>query len=150
MAQIDRINVEEIAAGTSTALTRVMVLHPVECGITFIAFLLSCGSGIVGSFVGAMVALLAWVLTLISLAVDFSLFGIVHHKVNEDNSGSHAYFGIGMWTLLAAFVCLFFGMIIVFFTCCANRREKKRNQTNHTHKVEESSPPRRRKKFGLF
>ena len=124
-----------------------MVLHPIETGIAFIAFLLSLGSGIIGSFVGAMVALLAWVLTLISLACDFSLFGIIRHHVNEDGSRSHARFGAGIWTLLAAFVCLFFGMIIVFFTCCANRREKKRQRIVEK---EASSPPRRRKRFGLF
>lgn len=124
-----------------------MVLHPIEAGITFIAFLLACGSGIVGSFVGAMVALLAWILTLISLACDFSLFGIIRHHVNDDAPGSHARFGVGIWTLLAAFVCLFFGMIIVFFTCCANRREKKRQRVVEK---EPMSPPRRRKRFGLF
>jgi uncharacterized membrane protein len=124
-----------------------MVLHPIETGIAFIAFLLACGSGIVGSFVGAMVALLAWVLTLVSLAVDFSLFGILRHHVNNDGSGSKAEFGIAIWCLLAAFVCLFFGMIIVFFTCCANRRQKRRQRVVEK---EPRSPPRRRKRFGLF
>ena len=145
MARADGSSESEIAAGTSSALTRVMVLHPIACGVAFIAFLLSCGAGVVGSFAGAMVALVAWVLTLISLAVDFSLFGIILHHVNNDGSGSHAYFGIGMWCLVAAFVTLFIGMIIVFFTCCANRREKKRMQTRKV----ETSPPRR-KRFGLF
>jgi uncharacterized membrane protein len=122
-----------------------MVLHPIECGIAFIAFLLACGHSFVGSFVGAMVALLAWILTLVSLAVDFSLFGILHHHVNEDGSGSKAAFGIAIWCLLAAFICLFFGMIIVFFTCCANRRDKKRQRV-----VEKDRSPPRRKRFGIF
>lgn len=125
-----------------------MVLHPIECGITFIAFLLACGKGVVGSFVGAMVALLAWILTLISLAVDFSLFGILHHHVNKYDPGSHARFGVAIWTLLAAFVCLFFGMIIVFFTCCAGRREKRRQRVSKEEAA--NGTPRRRKRFGLF
>ena len=145
MSRIDHVSEGEISSGTSDGLTNVMILHPIECAIAFIAFLLSLGSGVVGSFAGAMVALLAWVLTLISLAVDFTLFGIILHHVNNDGSGSHAYFGSGIWALLGAFVCLFLGMIIVFFTCCANRREKKRNKVTKS----ESSPPRR-KKFGLF
>lgn len=146
MAEIDGEDLSNISEGTTAALTRVMILHPIACGFAFIAFLLACGSGIVGSFAGAMVALLAWILTLVALAVDFSLFGIIHHHVNNDGSGSKAYFGIGMWTLLAAFVCLFIGMIVVFFTCCANRREKRRMQTRKV----EASPPRRRKRFGIF
>ena len=145
MASIDGSDLSQISAGTSASLTRVMILHPIECGVAFIAFLLACGSGIVGSFAGAMVALVAWVLTLISLAIDFSLFGIIHHHVNDDGSGSRARFGIGIWCLLAAFITLFLGMIIVFFTCCANRREKRRMQTRKV----ETSPPRR-KRFGLF
>lgn len=145
MAEIDGSDVSEIAAGTSASLTRVMILHPIECGVAFIAFLLSCGAGVVGSFAGAMVALVAWILTLISLAIDFSLFGIIHHHINEDGSGSHAYFGIGIWCLLAAFITLLIGMITVFITCCAARREKKRMQTRKV----ETSPPRR-KRFGLF
>ena len=126
MAAADHSSISEIAAGTSDGLTRVMILHPIACGVAFIAFLTSLGAGIVGSLAGAMIAFVAWVLTIVSLAVDFSLFGIIHHHVNNDGSGSHAYFGSGMWCLVVAFVCLFFGMLIVFFTCCAARREKKR------------------------
>ena len=53
-----------------------MILHPIACAVAFIAFALSCGAGVVGSLLGAMVAALAWVLTLVVMAVDFSLFGV--------------------------------------------------------------------------
>ena len=53
-----------------------MILHPIACGVAFVAFALSCGAGVVGSLLGAMVAALAWVLTLVVMAVDFSLFGV--------------------------------------------------------------------------
>lgn len=149
MANIDQTDFTRIAGGTSDGLTNVMVLHPIECGLAFIAFLMSLGSGILGSFAGAMVALVAWVLTLISLAIDFTLFGVIHHHVNDDGSGSKATFGSAIWCLVAAFVCLFFGMIIVFFTCCANRREKKK-QSRVTKEESYDSPPRRKKRFGLF
>lgn len=149
MARIDHSSISELDAGTSDSLTRVMVLHPIACGITFIAFLLACGTGIFGSFAGAIIAFVAWIITLVALAVDFSLFGIIHHHVNDDGSGSHAYFGSGIWCLLGAFVALFFGMFIVFFTCCANRRERKRSQRAAV--VEKESPrPRRRRRFGIF
>jgi uncharacterized membrane protein len=124
-----------------------MVLHPIACGISFIAFLLAVGHGVLGSLAGAMIAFLAWILVLVSLAVDFSLFGILHHHINDDGSGSHAYFGSGIWCLLVAFVTLFFGMIIVFFTCCAHRRERKRSTKTE---ADTASPPPRRKRFGIF
>ncbi|KAF2767797.1 pali-domain-containing protein, partial [Teratosphaeria nubilosa] len=117
----------EIGAGTSGALTRVMVLHPIICGILFIAFLVSLGAGVVGSLLGALVAFLAWVLTVVVLATDLSLFGIVKHHVNRDGSGSRAYFGAGMWLLVAGFVLEFFGMVIVLFSCWGARREKRRD-----------------------
>ena len=127
MAKIDHTSFSRVAAGTSDGLTRVMVLHPVACGLAFIAFLLALGSGIIGSLAGALVAFIAWALTLVALAVDFSSLGIVKHHVNNDKSGSHAYFGSGIWLLLASFITLFFGMLIVLFTCASARREKKRS-----------------------
>jgi phosphotransferase system glucose/maltose/N-acetylglucosamine-specific IIC component len=147
IARLDNTDISEIASGTSDSLTNVMVLHPIECGFAFIAFLLALGHGIVGSLAGALIAFGTWILVLISLAVDFSLFGILHHHVNNDGSGSHAYFGAGIWCLTAAFVTLFLGMIIVFFTCCARTREKRQAK-----KTEAEAPPvaPRRKRFGIF
>ncbi|TKA79456.1 hypothetical protein B0A55_04220 [Friedmanniomyces simplex] len=156
MARIDHIPFSEMAAGTSDSLTRVMILHPIACALAFIAFLCSLGSGIIGSLVGAFVAFAAWILVLVSIAVDFSLFGIIKHHVNNDKSGSVAKFGPGIWVLLAAFVTLFLGMLTVFFTCCTAQREKKRAGTAGKN---EGYPPNtdhgvaaapRRKKFGLF
>ena len=156
VSHTDHTQISTLAAGTSDGLTRVMVLHPIACGVAFIAFLLSVGHSMLGSFAGAMVALLAWILTLVSLAVDFSLFGVIHHHVNdaEESSGAKAHFGAGIWCLTAAFVTLLVGMCVVFFTCCSARREKKRNQ--RVRETEKASPPpahaapRRRKRFGLF
>ncbi|KAK4569332.1 hypothetical protein LTR86_003094 [Recurvomyces mirabilis] len=156
MAKIDKTSFSEIAAGTSDGLTRVMVLHPVACGLAFVAFLCSIGAGVIGSLVGAFAAFVAWILVLISLAVDFSLFGILRHHVNTDKSGSQAKFGSAIWILLASFVTLFLGMLIVFFTCCSARREKKRGGVGVKN---EGYPPAqstagaggpRKKRFGLF
>ena len=97
-----------------------------------------------GSFAGAMVAFVAWLITLVALACDLSLFGIIRHYV-DDNTTATSHFGIGIWCLVAAFVTLFLGMIIVFFTCCTRRREKRRAVPEE--KVEQ---PRRRKRFGIF
>ncbi|KAK3673355.1 hypothetical protein LTR78_006901 [Recurvomyces mirabilis] len=155
MAKIDKTSFSEIAAGTSDSLTRVMVLHPVACGLTFVAFLCSMGAGVVGSLAGVFVAFVAWILVLISLAVDFSLFGIVRHHVNTDKSGSQAKFGSAIWLLLASFVTLFLGMLIVFFTCCSAQREKKRgagvkNEGYPSAQSTAGAAGPKKKRFGLF
>ncbi len=57
-------------------LTDAMILHPIACAIAFLAFLLSLGAGVIGSILGALVAFVAWVLTVVVMAIDFSLFGV--------------------------------------------------------------------------
>jgi hypothetical protein len=149
------------SASTANGLTAVMVLHPIACGVSFIAFLLSIGAGVIGSLLGALVAAVAWIITLVVMAVDFTLFGIIRDHVNNDGSGSTASYSVGMWCVLAAMVLLFFGMFIVLFTCFSARRAKKRGfktepdyanngyaadgvtHTTHTRTA-------RRKRFGLF
>lgn len=72
-----------------------MILHAIACGVVFIAWIVSIGGGVVGLFRVA-VAFVAWVLCLIVMATDFSMFGILRHRVNNDRSGSRAYFSSGM------------------------------------------------------
>jgi hypothetical protein len=57
-------------------LTNTMVLHPIACGVAFLAFLISIGAGVIGSLIGSLVGALAWVLTLVAMAIDFSIFGV--------------------------------------------------------------------------
>ena len=64
------------AADSVDGLTRVMILHPIACAIAFLAFALSMGAGVIGSVLGALVALVAWVLTVVVMAIDFALFGV--------------------------------------------------------------------------
>ncbi|OBT51417.1 hypothetical protein VE04_08716 [Pseudogymnoascus sp. 24MN13] len=116
---------------TADALTRVMVLHPVACGLAFLAFLASLGASIFGSLCAALISSVAWLITLVVLITDFVAWGIVKKKVNDDGN-SHASFEVGIWTLLAAFVVLFLGTVLVLLTCCSGRREKKRGGVRKT------------------
>ena len=146
IAAVDRTKLTDIEAGTSDSLTRAMILHPIACGVAFIAWIVSIGAGTIGSLFGVLTALVAWVLCLIVMATDFSLFGILRHHVNHDRSGSRAYFGEAIWCLCAAFVLLFFAMIIVTFTCFSARREKKKVAA--VQKEARAAP--RKKRFGIF
>jgi hypothetical protein len=123
MERVDHSNFNSISGGTSDAFTRIMVLHPIACGVTFIAFLVSIAGGLVGSLAGALTAFVAWILTIVVLATDFTLFGVVRNHINHDKTDTKAYFGSAMWMLVASFMMLGLGMAIVFFTCCAARRD---------------------------
>jgi len=125
MAQIDKTSLRSDGTEAADALTRAFILHPVACGLAFIAAICAIG-GVVGALVGTMIAAVAWLITLVVMVIDFAVFGIIKNHVNSDGSGSHAYYSVGMWTTLAAMILLLFGMAIVFFTCCSERRKKSK------------------------
>ncbi|KAG0652942.1 hypothetical protein D0Z07_0135 [Hyphodiscus hymeniophilus] len=131
MESIDRVSYSHASIDTSKALTRVMILHPIACGLAFIAFLLALGAGVFGALLASFVSAITFVVTLVALVCDFVAFGIVKDKVNKDGSGSHASYSVGIWTILAAMILLFFATFIVFFTCFSARMHKNRS-TRHT------------------
>ncbi|CAF9935098.1 hypothetical protein IMSHALPRED_010106 [Imshaugia aleurites] len=135
MGTIDGTVFSRAAADSVDGLTNVMILHPIACAIAFLAFALSAGAGVVGSILGALVAFVAWVLTVVVMAIDFSLFGTVKDHVNSQDKGSHAFYSVGMWTCLAAMVLLFLGMFIVLFTCFSKRKERRSGSGGYGHKA---------------
>jgi len=122
MASIDGTGFSTVSGDTAKGLTRVMILHPVACGVAFIAFLLAIGAGFFGSLLAAVFAAIAWIITLVVMVTDFVSFGIIKNNVNKDGTGSVAVFGPAMWTILAAMIILFFATFIVLFSCCSARR----------------------------
>ena len=128
MSLADGTGFSEAAANTADGLTNVMVLHPVACGVAFLAFAISASAGVIGSLIGVIVAFVAWVITLIVMASNFAAFGVIRNDVNDDDTSNPAYFGSGQWTLMAAFILLFFGMFIVFITCCSARRQRRKDR----------------------
>lgn len=83
----------DFAGDTANALTRVMVLHPVAAGLSFISFLLALGAGVVGSFLAALVSLLTFIVTLVVLITDFVGFAVLKNAVNRADNGASAEFG---------------------------------------------------------
>jgi len=138
MIQVEGTKFSTAARNTVDGLAKVMVLHPICCGLAFIAFLLNLGAGIVGGLFATAVALITWILTLVVLVTDFVSFGIIKNHVNGDGSGSHAVFGPAMWTLLGAFVLLFIATFMTFFTCLSSRKHR------HDAKVVHEKRPVRR------
>lgn len=124
MASIDGTDFSTAGSNTADGLTRVMILHPICCGLAFIAFLLALGAGLIGGLLASIVSAITWILTLVVMATDFTAFGIIKNNVNKDGTGSHAKFGVGMWTVLAAMILLFFATFLVFFTCLSKRKHR--------------------------
>jgi len=135
MAKIDGTVFNTASTDTSKALTRVMILHPIATGLAFIAFLLALGSGICGAVLAAITSAITFIIVVVALACDFTLFGIIKNHVNHDGSGSHAKFGPGIWTILAALILLFFGTFVVLFTCFSARLHNRRNRTSKVNEA---------------
>ncbi|KAH6845065.1 hypothetical protein B0I37DRAFT_379092 [Chaetomium sp. MPI-CAGE-AT-0009] len=144
MAAADGTEFSEYAERTTRVLTRTMILHPIACGLNFIAFLLALGAGMIGSFLASMVALLAFLATAIACIIDFVLFSIIKSNVNDRglSTGTGAYYGAAAWTILVSAICSLVGAVVVFFTCCSARLHRRRGVAQ---KTEYASPPRRRR-----
>jgi uncharacterized membrane protein len=136
MAVIEGDSFSTASGDTASRLTKVMVLHPIVCGIAFLAFLTSLGAGVRGSLLASLISALAWLLSVVVLAMDFVLFGIVRYNVNTDFTDSVANYSAGMWTMVVAMICLFFATFIVFFSCCSthmHRRSDRNSKADSTY-----------------
>lgn len=143
LAEADsRFEVSQYAADTANSLTKVMVLHAVAAGTTFIAFLLALGAGVVGSFLASLVAVITFLITLVVLITDFVSFAMLKNAVNSSNTGGSAEFGTAAWTILASGICNLLAAIIIFFTCCSARLHNKRSKRSSHKAVDRyDSPP---------
>jgi hypothetical protein len=130
MAAIDGTGFSAASGDTADALTRVMILHPIACGLAFIAFLLAIGAGVIGSLFASLVSAVAFIITLVVMATDFVWAGIIKNAVNSDGTGSNAYYSVGMWTILAAMILLFLATIIIFVSCFRSRRSNRTSKAD--------------------
>ncbi|KAH8911907.1 pali-domain-containing protein [Coniochaeta sp. PMI_546] len=151
MNQVDNTQFSDYAERTTRSLTKAMILHPIACGLNFIAFMLALGAGVVGSLLASLVAALAFLVTVVILIIDFVMFSIVRSNVNDDGTGAHAYYASAAWTILVSAICSLIGTVIVFFTCCSGRLHRRRNGVATKHEVVQDgyAPPttRRRRWF---
>ncbi|KAK0643104.1 pali-domain-containing protein [Cercophora newfieldiana] len=151
MRSIDGTEFSDYAEDTTRTLTKAMILHPIACGLNFIAFLLALGAGFVGSLLASLVALVAFLTTAVALIIDFVMFSVVRSNVNDNDTGANAYYGAAAWTTLVSAICSLVGTVVVFLTCCSGRLHKRRNRNvAPVHKTEYVEAPRRRKRFGIF
>lgn len=127
-----------------------MILHPVAAGIAFLAFVMALGSGFFGSLLAALTSLVTCVVTVVVLICDFVLFALIRDNVNDQNSDAHAYYSVGIWTVLVAGICSLLGAIILFFTCCSARLHKRRSRHATIPKSDYGAPATTRRRRRWF
>ncbi|RXK38412.1 hypothetical protein M231_04321 [Tremella mesenterica] len=112
-------------------VTKALILHPIACGISGIAFLIALVSHRIGFLFSSLVAFLAFIVSLAVMIIDFVLFGIIRHEIRDNSSGT-ANYSTAIWLVLAATVILFFATFVVLFECCAGRsRDRKYASTGY-------------------
>ncbi|CAK7223086.1 hypothetical protein SCUCBS95973_005058 [Sporothrix curviconia] len=135
------------AEDSTKALTRVMILHPIATGVAFIAFLLAVGAGVIGSFLGAFVSLITFIITAVALICDFVLFHTIKDHVNDSNSNATAKYGAAIWLVLVAAICSLLGTLVVFFSCCSARMHSQRHVSSSAKVDPAYVQPSRRRRF---
>lgn len=121
---IDGIDIGTAAERTMRGLSHAFILHPIAGGVSFIAFILSLKTGFL-NLITTLVAVFAFILAIINLAIDFSCFVVIRHDVNDDSARARAMFGPAIWLVVGAAIANLIGAVIVFVTCCAGRRRKR-------------------------
>ena len=76
LTSVDNTQFGSAQRNTINNLTKAMILHPVAAVLAFIAFLISAGAGFFGSFLASGVAFIAWIVTLVIMAIDLAIFGV--------------------------------------------------------------------------
>ncbi|BGP19010.1 hypothetical protein JCM10213v2_007090 [Rhodosporidiobolus nylandii] len=78
-------DVSSTTQSTINAVTTALVLHPVACGVAFLAALIAGCSDRLGYLFAALIAALAAVLALICMVLDLVLFYVVKRWLQHNN-----------------------------------------------------------------
>lgn len=123
----------EFSSATQRAtrrLTRALILHPIACGVSILAFLFGIGASFCGicgnfccSFLAAAMAALSCAITVAAMGIDFWLFERVLSGVNDSDTPASASWGSCVWLCMVAFLCSLAGALLMLFTCCTARNK---------------------------
>src|ERR1700722_18797109 len=75
MSAIDGTSFSHAGTNVTDSLTNAFILHPIACGLAFIAAFCAIG-GVAGSLIATVIAVIAWTLTLVVTVIDFVVFGV--------------------------------------------------------------------------
>ncbi|RDL34691.1 uncharacterized protein BP5553_07819 [Venustampulla echinocandica] len=125
--------ISSISHEQATDLARGLILHPLICLIAFISFFAALGSGFCGTLFAALLSAVTFLITILAVAFDFSLFTAIKNDVV--NANGTAEYGTGIWTILVAMMLSFFATFAVLFSCCGSRRHKKKQGHQQHHEA---------------
>ncbi|KAK8055873.1 SUR7/PalI family-domain-containing protein [Apiospora rasikravindrae] len=112
-------------------LTKTFVLIPLATAAAGAAFLLALLSSLRpsrwASILAVAVSALASCLALVAFVCGIVAFAAVRAELEDGGTSVRAYYGVGMWALLAAMVCSLLGSGLIFFTCCSGRKYRSKD-----------------------
>ncbi|KAG8215204.1 hypothetical protein J3R82DRAFT_8743 [Butyriboletus roseoflavus] len=104
-----------------------LAVHPVACGISFGALLLSFSQHITITLLASLVSFLAATLTVIAFAIDIALYAYFKNQMGQLGFGGNTITGPGFWLTFAAMILLF---LAGFTVCCGRRRGRMSSATS--------------------
>jgi len=115
--------------------SKALILHPIACGIAFIAQIVALASVQFGFLFASLIVFLAFLVSLVCMVLDFAIFGIVRNTINSNVAGSPASFGNAIWLVLAATISLLIATLFTLFACCCggDRKERKYGRKNKNY-----------------
>ncbi|KAF8550667.1 pali-domain-containing protein [Imleria badia] len=103
-----------------------LAVHPVACGVSFIALLLSFSQHITVTLVASLVSFLAATLALISFAIDIALYAYFKNQMGDLGFGGNTVTGPGFWLTFTSMILL---ILAGFTVCCGRRRHRMASAT---------------------
>ncbi|GAA5912870.1 hypothetical protein JCM6882_009502 [Rhodosporidiobolus microsporus] len=109
---------------TGDGITGGLLLTPVACGLSFIAFFIAVCSYRIGFFAAAFVACWSFLTTIVVMILQGTIFGTLKSNANEV-PGADASYGSGFWCTVSALPVLFVAMCCTFAACFSDRRKER-------------------------
>jgi len=116
-----------ISIGSSWTLG--LAIHPVACGISFIALLFSFSQHITVTLIASLISFLAAILAVIAFAIDIALYAYFKNQMGDLGFDGDTITGPGFWLTFASMILLF---LAGFTVCCGRRRRRMSSATSAT------------------
>ncbi|KAG6374091.1 hypothetical protein JVT61DRAFT_4734 [Boletus reticuloceps] len=98
-----------------------LAVHPVACGVSFIALLFSFSQHITATLVASLLSFLAATLALVAFAIDIALYAYFKNQMGDLGFGNRTITGPGFWLTFASMILL---ILAGFTVCCGRRRDR--------------------------
>lgn len=88
------------------ATTKALVLHPIACGVSFLAFLIAALSDRLGFICAALIAFVAMLCAAVAMILDIVLFYVLKAYLRKNNIGQlvSVSYSVGTWTCVPSLI----------------------------------------------